>query len=62
VQVVEPGWSAIFDSDRAQAVHTRVEMLQTVAEQGGVLVPAHFRNSGRVRVLPRGDGFFPEFA
>ncbi len=61
VQVIEPGWSAIFDSDRPQAVRTRLALLQTMAEQGGVMVPAHFRSSGRVRVIPRGDGFVPEF-
>ena len=62
VQVVEPGWTALFDTDRPQAAQTRTTMLQEVAEQGALLVPAHFRGSGRVRVVPRGERLFPQFA
>jgi glyoxylase-like metal-dependent hydrolase (beta-lactamase superfamily II) len=62
VQIVEPSWSSAFCTDREQAARTRTDLLGDLAETGALLVPAHFRGSGRVRIARRAGGFFPQFA
>jgi glyoxylase-like metal-dependent hydrolase (beta-lactamase superfamily II) len=62
VQVLHPGLSTAFCTDRAAAASTRAALLAGLAESGGWLAPAHFRSSGRARIRAAGAGFFPDFA
>ncbi len=62
VQVLHPELSAGLDTDRGQARVTRLKLLQELASNGGLLVPAHFRGTHRARIRAVGDGFFPDFA
>ncbi len=62
VQVLCPELSAGLDTDRNQSRHTRMALLQSLAQNGDWLVPAHFRGTHRARIRAVGQGFFPEFA
>ncbi|MDP8984525.1 MAG: MBL fold metallo-hydrolase [Pseudomonadota bacterium] len=62
IQVLHPGWSAGLDTDRNRSRLTRLSLLQSLAENHGWLVPAHFRGTHRARIRAVGEGFFPDFA
>ena len=61
VQIVRPDWSTAFCVDQAAAARTRMGILEAAAAQGQIVVPAHFRGSGRVRIERDGTGFRPVF-
>jgi glyoxylase-like metal-dependent hydrolase (beta-lactamase superfamily II) len=60
-QVLRPEWSSSLCTDPAAAVATRRDLLNSAAEDGTVLVPAHFRRCGCTRVRRQGSGFLPVF-
>ena len=57
LQVREPDWSTVFDSDPLQAAQSRRTFLADVADTPAVVLPIHFLSPtvGQVRRL--GDGF-----
>jgi glyoxylase-like metal-dependent hydrolase (beta-lactamase superfamily II) len=61
VQIVEPHWASAFCVDPVEAVRTRLKLLATAADDGLLLVPAHFRGHPVVAVSRVGDGFAPRF-
>jgi glyoxylase-like metal-dependent hydrolase (beta-lactamase superfamily II) len=60
-QIARPDWSTAFCADAARASQTRVALVEEAAERGTLLVPAHFRGSGAVRVLRDAGSFRPAF-
>ncbi len=61
VQVLRPAWSSAFCADRDDAAATRRHLLECAAEDGTLLVPAHFRSCGCARIRRDGDAFTPVF-
>jgi glyoxylase-like metal-dependent hydrolase (beta-lactamase superfamily II) len=61
VQVLRPEWSSRVCTDPDAAVATRRSLLECAAEDGTVLVPAHFRSCGCTRVRRDGEDFLPVF-
>ena len=59
VQVLRPDWSSAFCTDAEEAADTRRTLLECAAEDGTVLVPAHFRNCGCTRIARDGEGYRP---
>ncbi len=57
IQVEQPRWSSCFCSDPEQASETRVAMLDTIAEEGAWLLPAHFPTPTAAKIR-RGDAGF----
>ena len=57
LQMVDPGLSTGFCSDKAMARATRQAMLASVADSGAVLLPAHFRNCCGWQIERHGTGF-----
>ncbi len=60
-QIVEPALSSAFCSDPSQAAALRRRLLEELSEERRSLVPAHFRGSGHVSILRKGDGFGARF-
>lgn len=60
-QVLRPEWSSRVCTDPQAAAATRRDLLECAADEGVLLVPAHFRNCGCARVLRKGEGFLPVF-
>ncbi len=56
IQVFEPTWNAGFDLDAEGAVTARRSVLESCAEQGSLLLPAHFAAPHVYRVEERGTG------
>ncbi|MBE9605559.1 MBL fold metallo-hydrolase [Acetobacteraceae bacterium H6797] len=61
VQILRPEWSSAFCSDGAEAIRTRLSLLECAAEENLLLVPAHFRGCGCARVRKAGEEFRPLF-
>ena len=62
LQIFKPDWSSAFCADPTMAVASRRRILQDAAEDGRLLVPAHFRGCGCVRIRHEADDFRPIFA
>jgi glyoxylase-like metal-dependent hydrolase (beta-lactamase superfamily II) len=58
VQIVRPEWASAFCHDPAAAVALRERLLGEMAEDRRLLVPAHFRGSGRVLIQRNADGTY----
>lgn len=61
LQVFQPEWNSIFCEDQGQARLTRTNVLQRVAEEKAVMIPAHFAEDHVVRVRKSGTGFEPDY-
>ena len=59
IQIIEPDWSSAFCTDPGLARSTRRTLMENIADTDSLLVPAHFRGSGRCRIKSRGNGFMP---
>ena len=57
VQILRPGCSSSACLDPEQAAASRRRILERAADEGELLVPAHFGGSGAVAVRREGDGF-----
>lgn len=57
IQVYEPTWCSNFCEDPAIARTTRLEVLGQCADQGALLLPAHFPGLNAVHIARDGDGF-----
>ncbi|MFI9384328.1 MBL fold metallo-hydrolase [Kutzneria sp. NPDC052558] len=56
-QITQPWCGSVLCVDEAMAAKTRQRVLARAAEQGELVVPAHFGGHGAVEVRPAGDGF-----
>jgi glyoxylase-like metal-dependent hydrolase (beta-lactamase superfamily II) len=56
MQVFEPSWNCGFDADGEQAHKSRVKLLDTCAERGALLLPAHFSAPHVYKVQSKGNG------
>lgn len=59
VQLIEPDWPSVFCDNRELAIQTRRIMLSRIAEEGMLLLPAHFRGPRATRIKCDGSGFLP---
>lgn len=59
VQIYRPDWSSAFCTDGEEAAVTRRTLLDCAAEDGTVLVPAHFRHCGCTRIRRSGEDYVP---
>jgi glyoxylase-like metal-dependent hydrolase (beta-lactamase superfamily II) len=57
LQIVEPQVSPCFDEDEAQSRATRLRVLDSVAADNALMLPAHFPGAGAVEVGRDGDGY-----
>ncbi|MDT3396859.1 MBL fold metallo-hydrolase [Streptomyces sp. B1866] len=57
LQIAEPDCCPVFDEDPGQARATRRAVLGRAAEEGELVIPAHFPTAGAVEVERRGDRF-----
>jgi len=57
VQILEPSYNSCFCEDRGQAARTRRAVLERAADEGGIVVPAHFAGAGAVEVRRDGSRF-----
>ncbi|MFE1414852.1 MBL fold metallo-hydrolase [Streptomyces sp. NPDC058746] len=57
VQILEPDANSCFCEDAGQARATRRRLLGRAADQGALLVPAHFGGHGAAEVVRDGGGF-----
>lgn len=57
LQVVEPDACPCFDEDEAQGRASRRRVLGSVADEGALLLPAHFPSAGAVELRRDGDRF-----
>lgn len=57
VQILEPEHSSCFCEDPAQAAATRLSVLERAADNGELVVPAHFAGPGAVEVRRDGSRF-----
>jgi glyoxylase-like metal-dependent hydrolase (beta-lactamase superfamily II) len=57
VQCLEPDWSTRFCYDPAQSARTRRQVLESCAESGTLMVPAHFPAPTAGHVKASGAGF-----
>lgn len=57
LQVAFPEHSTIFCEDKAQAVETRMALLEAVADTDTILVPEHFAFPVAGRVVREGGGY-----
>jgi glyoxylase-like metal-dependent hydrolase (beta-lactamase superfamily II) len=58
VQIFRPDWASTFCSDPAGAIALRERLLGELAEDQRLLVPAHFRGSGRALIRRNADGSY----
>jgi glyoxylase-like metal-dependent hydrolase (beta-lactamase superfamily II) len=62
VQVIRPDWTSAFCADKPQAIRTRTDLLEEAADRGTILLPAHLRHAGGMRIRRLADGRFrPDF-
>jgi glyoxylase-like metal-dependent hydrolase (beta-lactamase superfamily II) len=61
LQVREPGWSTVFDSDPAAAARSRRRFLDTVAGSPAIVLPVHFPNPTAGRIKARGPAYDFDF-
>jgi len=61
LQVLEPGLSTAEDVDREQARQVRRALLEEAAEEGKLVVPAHFRGTRCMHIRQTAAGFTPCF-
>ena len=61
LQVREPGWSTIFDTDKEQAAQSRRRFLGQVADTSTFVLPIHFPSPTVGRIAADGDRFTYEF-
>ncbi|WP_114226896.1 MULTISPECIES: MBL fold metallo-hydrolase [Sphingomonas] len=59
MQVHRPDWNSRFCEDPEQAIASRRQTLEQVANSGALLVPAHFGGEHLVRVAREGSSFRP---
>jgi hypothetical protein len=57
IQVYEPGWNSQFCKEADVARTTRHEVLSHCAEEGTLLLPAHFAGLNAVHIVRDGEGF-----
>lgn len=57
LQVREPRWSTVFDSDPVQAERSRRTFLGDVANTPVIVLPIHFPSPTAGKITARGDGF-----
>ncbi|MBB2939805.1 glyoxylase-like metal-dependent hydrolase (beta-lactamase superfamily II) [Amycolatopsis bartoniae] len=57
VQILEPAHNSCFCEDREQAAATRRRVLEQAADEGEIVVPAHFAGAGAVEVRRDGSRF-----
>ena len=57
LQVREPQWSTVFDSDPRQAARSRRKFLNDVAGTPAIVLPVHFPSPTAGRVIAHGDTF-----
>lgn len=60
LQVFCPEWNSIFCEDPAQARATRRTVLERVAQEEAVMIPAHFAGNHMARVSRSSEGFSPQ--
>ncbi len=61
LQVLDPGLSTASCVDREQARQVRRALLEEAAEEGRLVVPAHFRGARRMHIERTATGFTPRF-
>jgi len=61
LQVLDPGLSTAVCVDREQARQVRRALLEEAAEEGRLLVPAHFRGTRWMHIQRTATGFTPCF-
>lgn len=57
VQILRPGCNSCFCLDPRQAASTRRRVLQRAADEGALVIPAHFSGTGVVEVGAENGGF-----
>lgn len=57
VQILTPSCNSCFCLDAEQAVASRRRILQRAADEGELVVPAHFGGAGAVEIHQEGSGF-----
>ena len=57
LQVREPGWSTVFDTDPAQAMRSRRRFLGEVADTATLVLPVHFPSPTLGHITSRGATF-----
>ena len=58
VQIEQPSWSSNFCLDPVEAATTRLRLLERIADNGTVLLPAHFGGPTAVQIVSDDRGFF----
>ncbi len=61
VQVFKPEWSSAFCSDPAQAVSSRIGLLDRSADEGSLIIPSHIRNAMGFNIERCGCNYRPAF-
>ncbi|MGW2378287.1 MBL fold metallo-hydrolase [Kitasatospora sp. NPDC001683] len=61
VQLAHPACNSCFCLDRAQAAASRLRILHQAADQGELVIPAHFAGPGAAHVERAGSGFAPRW-
>ncbi|MBO1419334.1 MBL fold metallo-hydrolase, partial [Streptomyces sp. FH025] len=61
VQLAHPSCSSGFCLDPARSAKSRLRILQQAADQGELLLPAHFAGEGAAYVERTGAGFAPRW-
>ena len=61
VQVLNPELSTNGSVDMLEAARVRRALLENAVDNDLLIVPAHFRGAGRMRVVRTGSGFVPHF-
>lgn len=56
-QLMQPAWSTLACSDRAQSHATRMRLIETHAEAGTRLLPGHFPAPTAGRIVRRGNAY-----
>ncbi|MFE5587598.1 MBL fold metallo-hydrolase [Kitasatospora sp. NPDC056531] len=62
VQLAHPSCNSCFCLDRAQAAASRLRVLERAADQGELVLPAHFAGPGAADVSRTGAGFTAHWA
>ncbi|MFF2146708.1 MBL fold metallo-hydrolase [Kitasatospora sp. NPDC058190] len=62
VQLAHPSCNSCFCLDQAQAAATRLRVLERAADQGELVLPAHFAGPGAAHVSRTGAGFTAHWA
>lgn len=59
LQLIHPELSPLVDEDPVTAAVARRRLLDEIADRGSILIPAHFRGTGALRIERDGDGYRP---